>query len=178
MGEGSEISYDGYVDIFSTNGLSSRKKSLYLVNAGVNDEPLIEAGERSVDEIIGWLKSISMVCPKSVFWSMLDRGFHERPGTNRRDEIIDVVNDYLASEMGIRFLNVRAYLASEQALVDALEYNPSFTSTQDDEDAVAGDYCPPSFRASSGTVHLNELGHYLQSKFILQALRTTLSDLL
>ena len=73
-------------------------------------------------------------------------------------------------EFGSRYAPVRQFLSSQYAIDVAKIFNPSFTPTTADTDAIAVGRTPPSFRYTAGSVHLNALGHKLQAWFLKQHL--------
>lgn len=159
------------VKVISTSQQDNRSKILFL-GQGINNEPLLEAGTHTVDQIKSWYRSaINYLNANQEFiiWGILDRGAGEASGTFRGD-FIDEMEKWFASEFGARFCAVRQFLSSDYAITIAKKLEPSFTETSADTAAIAVKRTPPSFRATSGSVHLNELGHKLQAWFFKQHL--------
>lgn len=159
------------VKVISTSQQGNRSKILFL-GQGINNEPLLEAGTHTVEQIKSWYRSaINYLNANQEFivWGILDRGAGEASGTFRGD-FIDEIEKWFAIEFGARFCPVRQFLSSDYALTIAKKLEPSFTETSDDLSAIAAKRTPPSFRVTSGSVHLNELGHKLQAWFFKQHL--------
>lgn len=137
-----------------------------LLGIGRNDIPYLVSGAmtpqqfmQNLEEIIGhWDGEV-------LYWGFTDTGYVERPGTVAGDIITDL-EKRIQEKYGSRFLPLRAYLSSAQALTDAKIFQPGFQPTADDNMAVSVGRTPPSFRAAStDSPHLNVLGHQLQARF-------------
>lgn len=147
-----------------------RRPFLFL-GMGTNNEPTIADGSQTLADVLTWYRDITTRWQGDyLVWGLLDRGYNERPGTVTGD-LITALEARLGDMYGDRFLNVRRYLASQQALTDAVIFNPAFTPTSDDTIAVGVGRIPPSFRFNYGSVHLNALGHQLQARLIHRYMR-------
>ncbi|MDJ1115349.1 hypothetical protein [Microbacterium dauci] len=146
------------------------KHRLLYVGMGINNEPLIEAGTQTIADVQGWYEDLTRGhTGPLVIWGLLDRGISEAPGTVRGD-FIAAMETWFAAEYGDAWCPVRQYLASSAAIADAGAF-ASYAPTQADLDHVAAGVVPPGFRTGGGTsVHLNELGNWLQAWFILHHL--------
>lgn len=145
---------------------SAQRDALLLLGAGINNEPSIDAGTQTIEQIEALYRQItSLHRGPRIVWGVLDRGPSEAPGTPRGDYIARL-ETWLATTYGADFLPVRQYLASSQALADAVLFDGSFTPSADDMAAQAIGCVPPCFRNNAGTVHLNPLGHQLQARLI------------
>jgi len=146
---------------------------LSFLGQGINDEPLILSGERSVEAVKGWysahVEALTPFKPTYVVWGLLDRGPSEGAGTEI-GQYIRAVETWLFTRFGASFAPVRQFLASAYALDVAKRISASFAATADDVAAVAAGTVPASFRAAAGSVHLNPLGHQLQAWFLHQHL--------
>ncbi|WP_303758340.1 hypothetical protein [Sphingobium yanoikuyae] len=137
-----------------------------FIGMGINDEPATGANT-SLDDMKAHYRAITSACKGGfTVWGVLDRGAGE-PTANMA--FILALETWLRQEYGSAYCPVRPYLASARALADAALVAPGFTPTTDDTDAVAAGRTPPSFRF--GGVHLNELGHQLQARFMSRFLR-------
>ncbi|MGN7978189.1 hypothetical protein ACTJJ4_11505 [Microbacterium sp. 22195] len=135
-----------------------------FLGMGVNDEPLLGSG-RTVDDIKAWYQDVATnATGHLVVWGMLDRGPAEGAGTVIGDAIREL-EAWARITFGDAWCPLRQYLASPQALTDALIFQPGFVPTGADTTAQAAGTVPPSFRASSTSVHLNVLGHQLQARY-------------
>lgn len=72
-----------------------------------------------------------------------------------------LINEGLAADYGPRYLDVKSYLASRQAIADA-----GLTPTQADLDAIASGTVPPVFLTDA--VHMNGTGLTRQGHFVAQ----------
>lgn len=160
------------VKVISTSQQGNRSKIMFL-GQGINNEGLVSAGTQTLDQIKSWYKSgvthLSAANPEYVVWGVLDRGASEAVGTPNGDFIKDL-EAWLLVEFGSRYAPVRQFLSSQYAIDVAEILEPSFTPTTADTDAIAVGRTPPSFRYTTGSVHLNALGHKLQTWFFKQHL--------
>ncbi|RFA15820.1 hypothetical protein B7R22_05280 [Subtercola boreus] len=143
-----------------------------LFGMGINDEPLLtgNGGTRTVLDVQTWYRAqISTFRDEWWNWGVLDRGASEAAGTVNGD-YIRALEAWFVSTQGVRFIPVRRYLASPQALADAALYQAGFTPTSQDNTDVAAGTVPQSLRFA-GSVHLNPLGHQLMAAFIASWLR-------
>lgn len=160
------------VKVISTSQQDNRSKIMFL-GQGINNEGLVSAGTQTLDQIKSWYKSgvthLSAANPEYVVWGVLDRGVSEAVGTPNGDFIKDL-ESWLLVEFGSRYAPVRQFLSSQYAIDVAEILEPGFTPTTADTDAIAVCRTPPSFRYTAGSVHLNALGHKLQTWFFKQYL--------
>ncbi|MDJ1113251.1 hypothetical protein [Microbacterium dauci] len=164
------------------------RRGIRLISAGVNDEPGIVAGTTVIQDVKDrYLEYFTAQAGEVFSWGLLDRGLTEGTSSQYTGnpaaagiiyDYIDEMEEWLHAQLGVRFIPVRKYLASTQALADAVMFQPGFTPTSDDNAAVAAGRVPPSFRSSPTSVHLNALGHRLQARFMGRHLRrySTLSE--
>lgn len=150
----------------------ARREGLLILGMGVNNEPDLDAGTQDLAQIENWYRGVTQLHRGPlIVWGMLDRGLSEAPDTPHGVYIAQL-ESWLRSEYGPAFLPVRQYLSSQQALLDAVDFIPSFTPTIQDTAAVTAGCVPPSFRISTNSVHLNKLGHQLQARLIYRHLRS------
>ena len=146
-----------------TRAVVDRTPTLFL-GIGINNKAQIEAGEMTVDDICALYAAITSVWKgRTIVWGVLDRGLSEDESTVW-GQAIRKLEAWLAKTYGADYVPVRQYLASTQALVDALRFDPGFVPTSDDLAAQAAGAVPPCFRANPSTVHLGPLGHQLQAR--------------
>ncbi len=162
----------GKLRLVCSTGVRLRGQLSFL-GQGINDEPLILSGERSVEAVKGWysahIEALSPFKPTYVIWGLLDRGPSEGPGTEI-GQYIRAVETWLFTRFGASFAPVRQFLASAYAFDVAKRISPTFTATAEDLVAVAAGTVPAAFRATAGSVHLNPIGHQLQAWFLHQHL--------
>lgn len=148
---------------------ANRRGQIMFLGQGINNEPLLASGEHTVSQVKAWYRaatrSITAAKPRVVVWGILDRGVNEAPGTPNGDFIAEI-EQWLAEEYGCDYAPVRQFLSSEYAFTVAAGLQPGFSPASADSAAVAVGRTPPSFRATSGSVHLNALGHRLQAWFL------------
>lgn len=160
------------VRLVCASGLQTRDRLLFL-GMGVNDEPAVVGGSKTVSEIKAYYQSavsnLSPDNPTFVIWGLLDRGPSEAADTPVGDYIREMER-WLADTFGSSFCAVRQFLASPYAFDVAGRLTPGFLPTPDDTDAVATQTVPPSFRVAPNSVHLNVLGHKLQAWYMHQHL--------
>lgn len=167
---GNAITAAGTVDVRGTT-LAGLESSRVFLGMGVNNESLIAAGTQTIAQLQGWYSAaIRGQRFHPIVWGMLDRGYAERAGTANGD-LIRAMEAWWATTCGTFFYPVRQYLASQQALTDAVRFNASFTPTTDDLTAVGAGTVPPSFRSDTNSVHLNPLGHDLQAWWMARQMR-------
>ncbi len=132
----------------------------------INDEP-VTGTATTLDDMKAHYRALTSACRGGfTVWGVLDRGTGEPAGNM---SFILALEAMLRQEYGRAYCPVRAYLASPRALADAALIQPGFVPTSDDIDTVAAGRTPLSFRF--GGVHLNELGHKLQARFMARYLR-------
>ena len=128
------------------------------------------AGTQKLADVQGWYRVLTTGwLGPLLIWGLLDRGPSEQAGTVIGD-FIRALEAWLQATYGVAFAPLRKYLASPQALEDAKIFNPGFVPSSDDLAAQAVDTVPAAFRSSPGSVHLNALGHQLQSRFFYRHL--------
>ncbi len=153
-------------DRLELRATATDRRQLLFLGQGINNEPQITAGAQTIDQVLSWYRAATTGwLGPLVIWGMLDRGPVEGVGTPH-GTIIHAVNTWIAQQYGEAFCDVRSYLASPQALEDATRFDPGFVPTEYDLGAQAVGTCPPSFRVTFQTVHLNPLGHQLQARFM------------
>lgn len=136
-----------------------------FVGLGINNEPEIIAGNQTLDQLKSWYMAIARRHQgRLVIWGMLDRGLAEKLGTAIGD-LIAALEAWLAATFGDDYYPLRKYLASPQALTDAVIFQPGFTPTGADIAAQAEGTVPPSFRDADTSVHLLALGQKLQARY-------------
>ncbi|GEM_PF-1420519 len=144
----------------SSNGTKlDRLKDVIILGMGANNISLIQNGTQTVDFLKQQWTNAFSAYPNIMSWGQTDRGISELA-------IINEVEDFLISKYGNKFCPVRRYLASSQALVDAVKIQSDFVPTQTDLDRVAAGSIAPSLKSSAGSAHLNALGHKLQMNFM------------
>jgi hypothetical protein len=132
---------------------------------GANNISLIGSGEQTIGYLKQQWTNAFTAYPNLMAWGQTDRSLSELT-------IINEIEDFLIEKYGNMFCPVRRYLASSQALSDAVKIQPDFVATQIDLDRVVAGSIPPSFKSSSGSAHLNALGHILQMNFMKNWLYT------
>jgi len=153
------------VDLISITGRNELAAHA-LIGMGINDEP-VTGTATTLDDMKAHYRALTSACRGGfTVWGVLDRGTGEPAGNM---SFILALEAMLRQEYGRAYCPVRAYLASPRALADAALIQPGFVPTSDDIDTVAAGRTPLSFRF--GGVHLNELGHKLQARFMARYLR-------
>lgn len=155
--------------MIETRAVVDVKQTLFL-GIGINNKAQIEDGDMTVDELCALYTAVTSTWEgRMLIWGVLDRGLAEGPETVW-GKAIRALEAWLEATYGVLYVPVRRYLASPQALTDALIFDPAFTPSADDLAAQAADTVPPCFRANAATVHLNALGHQLQARLIHRAM--------
>lgn len=160
------------INLVCTSGRADWGK-LVFIGAGINNEPGNSETDATViknklDAVKAHYRAMtSVLTGPFVVWGMLDRGVGEAAGTVN-GTFVRNIEQWLAETYGARYAPLRQYLASQRALDDAAILQPGFVPTATDLADVAAGTVPRSFRAlsSNGTVHLGELGHKLQARFL------------
>lgn len=137
----------------------SKSNNLMIVSFGANNTSLINNGTQSIEQLKRWYSDFAKKHKNVLIWSQNIRSAGEL-------SICLEIEDYLEKEFGRKFCNMRKYLASTKALSDAEVIESGFVRTEADTTAVTNGLIPPSFKFSTSSAHLNELGHNLQANFL------------
>ena len=139
---------------------------LLILDTIANNTDETVAGLQTLAQLKAWTREITTHHDGPVaLWGLLDRGLPEAPGTDVGNLIL-AYEEWCATEYGNAWYPVRRYLASEQALTDALIFDPAFVPTALDHQTVAAGAVPPSFRASENSIHQSLIAHKLQALYI------------